>query len=103
MTEDRLSNDYLNNFVKNAIKKLASKGFSINEHNVISCSFKPLGRAVGHFSILDKFKYKIVINDRLARLKKLDFLKTALYHELAHVMQYNEALLPVLLLMILIL
>ena len=91
MTEDRLSNDYLNAFAKNAVKKLSNNGFSINEHNVISCSFKPLSKDIGHFGVLDKFKYEIAISDRLARLKKLDFLKAALYHELAHVIQYNES------------
>ena len=35
--------------------------------------------------------YKLGINKRLLKDGKLNYLKCAIYHELAHIIQYNEA------------
>ena len=86
-----LTDNELKRLVFEAIITLQNNNFNIQSTNLKDVYFSNLGEIVGKVDILDKNEYEIVLNRKLANDTKIDFLLCAIYHELCHIIQFNEA------------
>ena len=86
-----MTNSEAYNFIVSIISRLSTDGFNINIGNFNNITFQDLDKDVGHFWLADTKIYNISFNKKLLAKNKLNFLKCAVYHELAHAIQHNEA------------
>ena len=77
--------ELVNNLIKN--------NFNIKKSNIgdIYIDFIEREGVCSYTVFMDTEVYKLGINKRLLKDGKLNYLKCAIYHELAHIIQYNEA------------
>lgn len=75
---------------KKFAKNLSKMGFSIQPKNIISCELFDSINTLGYTEVLDKHKYCIHFNKKLCKEGKDEYRKNVIYHELAHIIQYNE-------------
>jgi hypothetical protein len=71
--------------------KLSKLDFSIQPEHIVSCELFSSEDILGYTEVLDTHKFRLNINKRLCKENKTDFRLNVVYHELAHMIQYNEA------------
>jgi hypothetical protein len=81
----------LKDFAINCIKKLRQIGCNIIVDDLTSIDYFFSDTELGLLTILGKHKYKISINGKLSKQEKQSLLLNTLYHELCHIIQFNEA------------
>ena len=84
------ANDMLD-FSKALARKLGKLDFSIEPENIVSCKLFNSDDTLGYTEVLDVHKFQLNVNKRLCKENKTDFRLNVVYHELAHIIQYNEA------------
>lgn len=88
---DKLNEIELNQLVTEAINLLQKNNFNIKISDIVSTKFFDIGRTLGKLEIDGSHRYKLILNNKLARKKKLNFILCVIYHELCHAIQFNEA------------
>lgn len=78
------------NFINNIIKTLNKDGFLISLNDIAKITFAETDGA-GGMTLAERRVYNLIFNNKLLQENKLPFLQCTIYHELAHVIQYNEA------------
>lgn len=78
-------------FSRTLARKLSKLDFSIQPENIVSCELFSSDDTLGYTEVLDVHKFRLNINKRLCKENKTDFRLNVVYHELAHIIQYNEA------------
>lgn len=81
----------LKKIVTECVLKLKLFGCNIDLLDINICKFEALDRTIGCVKIKTKHSYNISFNEKLQQDSKLDFLLCAIYHELCHIIQFNEA------------
>lgn len=81
----------LKDFAINCIKKLKQIGCNIVADDLTFIDYFSSDTELGLLTILGKHKYKISINSKLAKQEKQNLFLSTLYHELCHIIQFNEA------------
>lgn len=79
------------NWIYTIIDKLVLDGFNICRKNIQVIKFIDDNDCCGYMMFSDVDKYELAININLLRDSKLNFFNCVVYHELAHIIQYNEA------------
>lgn len=77
--------------IADLVNNLISAGFNIELSNISIINLTESRDFCGSVIFVDENKYKLTINRKLLKENKLNYLKCVLYHELAHIIQYNEA------------
>ena len=72
-------------------KNLNSYGFNIKPEDISKCELFNHDNDIGSTKVLGEHKFQLNINQQLCRENKTEFRKSLIYHELAHMIQYNEA------------
>lgn len=72
-------------------QNLNNYGFNIKPEDIIECLLFSSDEDIGFIRILGERKYQLNINQQLSKENKTDFRKSVIYHELAHIIQHNEA------------
>ena len=90
MSIEMTANDMLN-FSRTLARKLNNFGFSLQPEHIVSCKLFSSDDTLGYTEILGEHKFRLNINKRLCKENKTDFRLNVVYHELAHMVQYNEA------------
>lgn len=72
-------------------KNLSKYDFSIQPDNIVSCELFSGTDTFGYTEVLDKHKFCLYLNSKLCKEGKDEYRKNVIYHELAHMIQYNEA------------
>ena len=90
MPIEMTANDMLN-FSRALARKLNNFGFSLQPEHIVSCELFNSDDTIGYTEILGEHKFRLNINKRLCKENKTDFRLNVVYHELAHMIQYNEA------------
>lgn len=88
-----VSSEYGISVFYNILAQLHTDGFNISRENINSVEFKDIAKDVGHFWLEDTKLYNFTFNSALLKPNKLRYLSCAIYHELIHAIQYNEAFL----------
>lgn len=90
MSTEMTAKDMLN-FSRILARKLSKFDFSIQPEHIISCELFSSDSTLGYTEVLGEHKFRLNINKRLCKENKTDFRLNVVYHELAHMIQYNEA------------
>ena len=72
-------------------KNLNSYGFNIKPEDISKCELFDHNNDIGSTKVLGEHKFQLNINKQLCKENKTEFRKSLIYHELAHMIQYNEA------------
>lgn len=72
-------------------KNLNSYGFNITPENIAECRLFDNSSDIGSMKVLGEHKFQLNVNQQLCKENKTEFRKSLIYHELAHMIQYNEA------------
>ena len=86
-----LSSDDMLRLCRTFAKKLNSYGFNINHNDIVGCELLDSDDNIGYAEVLGAHKFQLHVNKQLCKEGKTEYQKTLLYHELAHIIQYNEA------------
>ena len=81
----------LKKIIADCIIKLKTLGCNIDLADLKTCNFEAMGKTLGYVKIKAKHSYVVCFNEKLSQDSKIDFLLCAIYHELCHVIQFNEA------------
>ena len=76
---------------KKFAQNLNSFGFNVKSDDIVECKLFDDTRQIGYTEILGAHKFCLHINKKLCKENKTEFRKNVIYHELAHIIQYNEA------------
>lgn len=77
--------------IRKFAQNLNNYGFNIESNDIIACELFNDTRDIGYTEILGAHKFRLYINQKLTKENKTEFRKNVIYHELAHMIQYNEA------------
>ena len=72
-------------------KNLNGYGFNVDHNDIIGCELLDRNDTIGYAEVLGAHKFMLYVNKQLCKEGKTEYQKTLLYHELAHMIQYNEA------------
>ena len=72
-------------------KNLNNYGFNLEPTDITECKLFSDTRQIGYTEILGAHKFCLYLNTKLCKENKTEFRKNVIYHELAHMIQYNEA------------
>lgn len=72
-------------------QNLNNYGFNIKPEDIIKCKFFDSAEDIGSMKVLGEHKFQLNVNQQLCKENKTEFRKSLIYHELAHMIQYNEA------------
>ena len=72
-------------------QNLNNYGFNIKPEDIIECKFFDSAEDIGFTRVLGEHSFQLNINQQLCKENKTEFRKSLIYHELAHMIQYNEA------------
>lgn len=72
------------------IDTLKNLGCNINKSDIEAIVYEDLNKDVGNLIVLNKHKYTIKLHSKLQEKNKYKFLICAIYHELCHIIQFNE-------------
>jgi hypothetical protein len=76
---------------KTLARKLSKIDFNIQPEHITDCRLFSSSTDLGYTEVLGVNKFRLNINKKLGKENKTDFRLNVLYHELAHIIQYNEA------------
>lgn len=65
--------------------------FNIEPNDIVECLLFDSDKDIGFTRVLGEHKFQLNINKQLCKENKTEFRKSVIYHELAHMIQYNEA------------
>lgn len=80
----------LSDLVTNCIMILINLGCNIKIADLKTIKFADIGKDIANTNIVNKHSYNLVFNEKLNADKKYKFLICAIYHELCHIIQFNE-------------
>lgn len=86
-----MSENEYKELVYSLIDQLAIDGFNITRDNIGKFEFISGNDSCGYTLFMTPTSYILAINKKLLNSDKLNFLKCTIYHELAHIIQHNEA------------
>jgi hypothetical protein len=90
MASNMTTNDMLTLSRKFA-QNLNNYGFNIKPEDIVECKFFDSAEDIGFTRVLGEHSFQLNINQQLSKENKTEFRKSLIYHELAHMIQYNEA------------
>jgi hypothetical protein len=79
------------NLSRKFAQNLNNYGFNIKPEDIIECKFFDSAEDIGFTRVLGEHNFQLNINQQLRKENKTEFRKSLIYHELAHMIQYNEA------------
>ena len=77
--------------IEDCINQLKNNNFNIRLQDINKVDFFDNNYELGECQVVGTKKYVLKLNKKLLYKHKMDYFKCVIYHELAHVIQYNEA------------
>lgn len=77
--------------IEECVDQLKNNNFNIKLSDIDKVNFFDSNYDLGECQVVGAKKYVLKLNNKLLYEHKIDYFKCAIYHELAHIIQYNEA------------
>lgn len=91
MEKRKLSISEALGIIEDCVNQLKNNNFNIKLSDIDKIDFFDNNYELGECRVVGTKKYVLKLNKKLLYEHKIDYFKCVIYHELAHVIQYNEA------------